>query len=796
MLSETNTTENENTNVNTSEKSNTNENSRPVPKLMEVNAVSFKEIVPYPGLPFVIESDHRKQTDVLTVAAKTGTYIFIALRETSPKRKGNVESMNKVGALARVRSLLPLEDGRVRAVIHPFCRAFVKKFEFGPFGETIAHVRSKRISSELFDTPETKAMRNVAYKIFKSTPKRAHAITAYTEASLDGCENIEMFTYTIAASMIADCHLRQELIEIDDAKDRLERFLVMLRAIELEMKTQANIEKRITRAFDENQREYYLREKIRVIREELGEPDEYEEYAYKIEKALLPEYVEDKLFCEVQRLEHCSYGSPENALIRNYLDTCLELPWSKSSRAVSDVARARRILNNDHYGLEKVKQRILEYIAVQKLTSEPGAQILCLVGPPGVGKTSVASSIARAMNREFVRISLGGIRDEADIRGHRKTYIGSMPGRISEALSRAGVNNPVILLDEIDKVGEGHNGDPSSALLEVLDPEQNKSFRDHFIELEFDLSKCIFIATANTTDTIQRALLDRMEIIEMSTYTRHEKFEIAKRHLIPKQLKRHGIDKRKLSITDDALFEIIDYYSTESGVRNLERHMAALCRKAALKFDEGFKGKLKINDTDIKEYLGNRLANPEKVSPNDEIGVVNGLAYTQVGGDLLKIEALVMEGSGKLELTGSLGYVMKESAHTALSYVRSRANALGIDPNFAKNSDIHIHVPDGAVPKDGPSAGITLATALASALSKRPVRRDIAMTGELTLTGKVIPIGGLKEKTLAAYSAGIKTVIIPQENLANLDDIDPIVKSFVNFIPVSSVDKVFEMVLV
>ena len=490
------------------------------------------------------------------------------------------------------------------------------------------------------------------------------------------------------------------------------------------------------------------------------------------------------------------FGTAEASVLRNHIDVCLELPWDKKTADRLDIAKAKKILDRDHDGLEKVKERILEFLAVKQLAPDLKNQILCLVGPPGVGKTSVAASIATAMNRKYVRVSLGGVRDEADIRGHRKTYIASMPGRIMKAITDAGVSNPLILLDEIDKLTRDSHGDPSSALLEVLDGEQNKAFRDHFVEFPFDLSECLFIATANTYEGIPRPLLDRMEVIELKIYTKREKLEIAKHHLVPKQLKRHGLTHRSFKIRDGAITEIIDFYTREAGVRNLEREIAALCRKAAKQLLETGAGSVSLTENNIVRYLGPRKLLPEAISPENEIGVVNGLAYTELGGSLLKIEVAVLEGSGKIEITGSLGDVMQESARLAVSYVRSIANDYGIPTDFYKTKDIHIHAPEGAVPKDGPSAGVTMVTALVSALTGRPVRRDVAMTGEITLRGKVLAIGGLKEKTMAAYSAGAKTVLIPADNMRDLPELDPLARENLTFLPCHTLAEVLETALV
>ena len=520
-----------------------------------------------------------------------------------------------------------------------------------------------------------------------------------------------------------------------------------------------------------------------MIEEELGESgSDIDEYKEKIAAAKLPKEVEEKLLKEVDRLDKTPYGSAESTVLVNYLDICLEIPWTKETKDRTNAKTVQKVLDEDHNGLEKVKERIVEYIAAKQVSPGLRSQILCLVGPPGVGKTSIAASIARAMNRKYVRISLGGIRDEADIRGHRKTYIGAMPGRIITAMTRAGVRNPLILLDEIDKLTRDAHGDPTSALLEVLDSEQNQTFRDHFVELPFDLSDCMFIATANSLESIPRPLRDRMEIIELGIYSRREKLEIAKDHLIPKQLKRHGLSRRQLKFSDGAIYEMIDYYTREAGVRQLERTIAAVCRKIDKRIVEGKTGSVTLTGADLVPYLGVRKVLPETVEEIDEIGVVNGLAYTELGGTLLRVEVAVLEGTGKIETTGSLGDVMKESAHIAVSYVRSIAASFGIPTDFYKTKDIHIHFPEGAVPKDGPSAGVTMVTALVSALSGRAVKHSVAMTGEISLRGKVLPIGGLKEKTMAAYTAGAKIVLVPEENRRDLEEIDALARDNLQFI--------------
>ena len=591
------------------------------------------------------------------------------------------------------------------------------------------------------------------------------------------------------------------LEELDTEKRALCVCSVLEKEIEI-YKEEVIIHQKIQRSVERGHYENYLREKEKAIREELGEDDDdLEELADKLDKTVfspekeLDEKIRTKLEKELVKLSKIPYTAPEAIVIRNYIETCLDLPWSIKTTDTIDVAAAKKILDDDHDGLEKPKERILEFLAVKQLNPNIKNQIICLVGPPGIGKTSLGISIARAMGRKFARVSLGGIHDEAEIRGHRKTYIGSMPGRIINAIEQAGSSNPVILLDEIDKMCQTLQGDPSSAMLEVLDAEQNKSFRDHYIEVPFDLSDCMFICTANLASDIPAPLYDRMEIIELSTYTDNEKFIIAKNHLIPKQMKRHGLKKSLVKIKDDAIREMIDGYTKESGVRNLERCVASVLRKSAKRIATGEIKTVTVSEKNLHEYLGPRHGYNEKTDTDDLCGVVNGLAYTSVGGDLLKIETSVMPGNGKIKLTGTLGDVMKESAEIAVSYIRANAEELSIDRDFYKTRDIHVHVPEGATPKDGPSAGVTMLTSLTSALSGKTVRHDIAMTGELTLTGRILPIGGLKEKTFAAYKAGVHTVIIPKDNVPDLEEIDKTVRESLEFRPVSKASEVLNIAL-
>ena len=553
---------------------------------------------------------------------------------------------------------------------------------------------------------------------------------------------------------------------------------------------------------EESQREYYIREQIKALQNELGENEdgsdvnEIDEYTHRIDSLILSEEVRDKLMGEVRKLSKMGMMSQEGVVLRNYLDTVLALPWNAVTKDMTDVKKAKQILDKDHYGMAKVKDRILENLAVRALTPDVKGQILCLVGPPGVGKTSVAKSVARALNRNFVRVSLGGVKDESDIRGHRKTYVGAMPGRIMNAMKLAGSKNPVVLLDEIDKMSNDFRGDPSSAMLEVLDSEQNNAFRDHYIEVPFDLSDVLFITTANTLDTVQAPLLDRMEVIELSSYTREEKFHIAKEHLIKKQEGKNGLKASQIRICNDAIYKLIDSYTREAGVRNLERQIGSLCRKAAKEIVEDGVKKVTFKADNLEKYLGHEKYLPDVVSDKDAVGSVNGLAWTSVGGVVMPLEVLVLDGKGRIELTGSLGDVMKESAKIAVSYCRSVADKYGIDKDFYEKKDLHIHAPEGAVPKDGPSAGVTMITGIISALGNIKVRSDVAMTGEITLSGKVLPIGGLREKTMAAYKAGVKTIIVPFANKGDLDDVDDTVKLCCEFVFAKTIQDVLDVALV
>ena len=738
-----------------------------------------------------------KSALALDNAMKNDQLLFLAPQKQINDEDPGLSGLYSIGCVARVKQILRSQGENIRVLVTGLYRARITELnQTDPF---LRGAVEKVLEAESPDSLRNRAMRREANTLYANyldfVEKPAQSIHLRMLDS-DDC------------GFIADCIAQNSGIEYSykakmlcqlNPVRRLEYAIQMLRQEIQMLQIESDIQEKTRSHIDQEQRDYYLREQMRAIREELGESDDHTEYA-EIEKKILllnlDETWEEKLRKDLQRLKKQPFGSSEASVLRNYLDTVLDFPWNKSTKERLDIEAARKILEKDHFGLEKVKQRILETIAVRKMAPQMPPQIICLVGPPGVGKTSIAYSIAKCLNRKMARISLGGVRDEADIRGHRKTYVGAMPGRIITAMTQAGTHNPLLLLDEIDKMGFDHRGDPGAALLEVLDSEQNKSYRDHFMEIPVDLHNVMFITTANTTDTIPRPLLDRMEIIELGSYTDEEKLMIAKNHLIPKQLEKHGIKKNQLRIPDDAIREMIRCYTRESGVRSLERVIAQVCRKAVVHILELESIKrITVTTSNIEDYLGTRKFLPDRIPGNDQVGLVTGLAWTSVGGETLEVEVNVMDGSGKLELTGNLGEVMKESAHAALSYIRSNAVALGIAADFYKTKDIHVHFPEGAVPKDGPSAGITVCTAMVSALTGISVRRDVALTGEISLRGRVLPIGGLKEKTMAALRHGIRTVIIPKDNERDLADIDPIVRKSLNFITSQTIDTVLEVAL-
>lgn len=762
--------------------------------------VALRGLVVFPNITLHFDVGRKKSISAVKTAMITKQDIFLSTQKDMSDEAENIDAVYDIGVVCEIKQIvrIPSSDclrviveGKYRAEllafsdVNPYFTAVVKRIDSIPYSEKY-NLRAE-------------ALVRYAKGLFNEYSIIAQKLPNDINMGVAKLSEPGALADYIAGNIPLDYPQKQEVLSEIDSLKRIQKLVDILGKEVKLLQLEEDINDRVQSQIDENQKEYYLHEQLKAINAELGEGDnpasEADGYREKILKLHLDADSEKKLLNECDRLKYVQPSSPESAVSRNYLDKILELPWHIYSKENLNIDNARRILDRDHYGLKDVKERILEFIAVRKLSPNIKGQIICLVGPPGVGKTSVAKSLAKALNRKYERISLGGVHDEAEIRGHRKTYIGAMPGSIIEAVIRTKTSNPLILLDEIDKLSNDYKGDPSSALLEALDPEQNNTFRDHYIEIPFDLSKVLFVTTANDKNEIPAPLLDRMEVIELFSYTHEEKFNIAKKHLIPKQLKENGIKASQLHFTDNAIHSIIDGYTREAGVRTLERTFAKVMRKAAVKITEGYTGKISVKPTGLEAYLGPKKYKPESQGHKDEVGVVNGLAWTSVGGEMLKVEAVKMPGTGKLELTGSLGDVMKESARTAYSYIRSISEALPLDMDFYKNTDIHIHFPEGAVPKDGPSAGIAITTAVVSALTGIPVRADIAMTGEVTLTGNVLPIGGLKEKTMAAYRNGIKTVLIPEENVSDLKEIDDAVKENVDFISVSKADEVLSLAL-
>lgn len=762
--------------------------------------VALRGIVVFPGTSLTFDVGRVRSMQAIKAAMADNQQIFLVTQKDIRNDEPDFDELYKTGTVAKISHIikLPSNDG-VRISVEGIARAsMLDILQCEPY--LIADVKFKReIKVKAEDKDYATALVRQTKDYFEDYADEVPQMPAEILLNVFEKNNPGELADYIGANILLEYKKRQQILTECNPLKRLEKVCNILAGEGNLMRIENEINNKVQESIDKNQREYYLNEQMKIISEELnGDQSPQAECAEFREKILalgLNEKSESKLLKECARLEKMSPTSPEATVIRVYLETCLELPWHKYSTDNLELEHARKILDRDHYGLEKVKDRIIEALAVRSLSDGCYGQTLCLVGPPGVGKTSIAKSIAEAMGRSFARISLGGVSDEAEIRGHRKTYIGAMPGRIINALKQAGTQNPIILLDEIDKLGSDYKGDPSSALLEALDGEQNGSFVDRYIEIEFDLSKVMFITTANDASTIPAPLLDRMEMIELPSYTNEEKFNIARNHLIPKQAKLHGLNGRSFKLDDNALYALIDGYTREAGVRKLEQRIASLCRKAAAIIVGGEAKSLNVREAKLEALLGPKKFVSVSIGREAEIGVVNGLAWTSVGGELLQAEALVLDGTGKLELTGSLGDVMKESAMAAMSFIRSKAKKYRINPDFYKEKDIHIHFPEGAVPKDGPSAGVTMATALLSALTDTPVDPTVAMTGEISLTGRVLPIGGLREKTMAAYRMGIKTVIIPEKNVADLAEIDKKVREGLNFIPVSRLDEVFDAAL-
>ena len=768
------------------------------PNTLTMPALALRGLTIFPSMMLHFDVARDASIKALDEAMATGQPIFLVSQKNLMVEAPGQDDLYSVGTISNVRQILRLPGDMIRVMVEGEGRGWLRGLpQREPF--LVAEVEEIIEQKKPRNSPKTEALIRQVYECFQRYAELAEKVTPDIFMNVLANEEPGYIADFIAQNIVMRTCDKQEILEELGPVRRLEKLYRGLRREVEILEFERGMQEKVRDSLTVSQKNYYLREQLKVIQNELGEGEngdsEIAEYRKRIADAKLPEEVAQKLTKEAGRLEKQPFGSSEATVIRNYLDVCLELPWSKRTKDRLNVAAARKQLDADHFGLEKVKERILEFLAVKQLAPELKGQVICLVGPPGVGKTSIAMSVAKALNRKLGRISLGGVHDEAEIRGHRKTYIGAMPGRIIEGIRQAGACNPLLLLDEIDKVGTDHRGDPASALLEVLDGEQNGTFRDNFLELPFDLSDVLFITTANTTQTIPRPLLDRMEIIELSSYTDEEKLQIAKRHLLPKQLKRHGLKRNQLKLTDDAIREIITAYTRESGVRLLERELANLCRKSAMRLVTEDIKSIAITGDNLEKYLGVRKYHPEKLPKVERIGVVNGLAWTSVGGELLEVEVNVVPGSGKLELTGNLGDVMKESAHAALSCIRSRAQKLGIEADFYKTKDIHVHFPEGATPKDGPSAGIAITTAMVSALTSIPVKRAIAMTGEITLRGRVLPIGGLKEKTMAAMRNGIRTVILPADNLKDLEEIDQTVRSALNFLPMEEIDGVLAAAL-
>lgn len=762
--------------------------------------IPLRGVVVLPHMILHFDVARERSVNAVEQAACTNRKLFLVTQRDVFEEDPGEQDLYEVGIVCELRQAIQTQEGAMRVLVEGLYPAKVRSMEMD--GECMgATVRRLPVSrKEQHDEPEMSALVRALKAAFERYSQLFPRMPRELVISVM-CQDGALKVYEeIAFHMMLDYKDKQQLLEESSLYKRMQLLYDFLCHETMVTELQKNISEQAQENLDEGQREYFLREQMRIIsgmlQEENGGDGSESDYVQRIMDLKLPEECTEKLMKEASRLSQMPPASQEAYVITSYLDTVLELPWHTQSEECCDLQKAEEALEADHYGLAKVKERILESLAVHVLKPDLKGQVLCLVGPPGVGKSSIAKSIAAALDRKFVRVSLGGVRDEADIRGHRKTYLGAMPGRIIAALQQAHTNDPLILLDELDKMGNDYKGDPSAAMLEVLDSEQNAAFRDHYIELPFDLSRVLFVATANTLDTIPAPLLDRMEIIEITSYTREEKFQIAKRHLVAKQLKAHGLEQTMCRFDNETLYAMIDQYTKEAGVRQLERTIAAVCRKAAKAVASGKRRRIRVKQQDLQKYLGIPKYLPDAQSTENTVGLVNGLAWTSVGGVLMPLEALVLEGTGKIEITGSLGNVMQESARLAVSYARSVAKDYGIAADFYQKKDIHIHAPEGAVPKDGPSAGVTMATALISALSGIPVRADVAMTGEITLHGRVMPIGGLREKSMAAFKAGIRTVLIPEGNAADLEEVDEVVRKHVKFIPVKHLSQVLDVALV
>ena len=767
--------------------------------IMKMPAVALRGMVILPGMVAHFDVSRAKSIKAVEEAMMDEQKIFLVAQKDVEQENPDIEDLFKIGIIAEVKQVIKLQNNIVRILVEGKERAELSAFLENPDYLLAEIIRfDEEVDDGLPEEAKEAMLRSIQETFGKYVvvnPKMGKEL----QRQLSEITDLEKLMNQLANSLPVHFEEKQKILDAVSMTERYEVLMaLLLKEIEI-IAIKNDFQAKVKAQVDKNQKEYLLREQMKVIREELGEDNtesDADHFAEALGKIRADKEVKEKIKKEIDRFKNISSSSSESAVARGYIETLLELPWNKTSRDNKDLKNAEQILNADHYGLEKVKERMLEFLAVRNLTSKGESPIICLVGPPGTGKTSIARSVAKALDKKYVRISLGGVRDEAEIRGHRRTYVGAMPGRIVNGLRSAGVKNPLMLLDEIDKMSSDYKGDTASALLEVLDAEQNKKFRDHYVEIPIDLSEVLFIATANSVQDIPRPLLDRMELIEVTSYTENEKLHIAKEHLLAKQMERNGIRPEQLSITDKAMAKIISGYTREAGVRNLERKLGEICRKAARPLYEGEKEKIKVTEQNLEKFLGKEKYSFDKKNDTDEVGIVRGLAWTSVGGDTLEIEVNIMPGKGEFQLTGQLGDVMKESAQAGISYIRSVSEEYHIPKKLFQENDIHIHIPEGAVPKDGPSAGITMATAMLSAITKTPIRADVAMTGEITLRGRVLPIGGLKEKTLAAKNAGIKTICVPKKNEKDIDEISPEIKKGLEIVFVEQMKDVLDVAFV
>lgn len=767
--------------------------------IMKMPAVALRGMVILPGMVAHFDVSRAKSIKAVEEAMMDEQKIFLVAQKDVEQENPDIEDLFKIGIIAEVKQVIKLQNNIVRILVEGKERAELSAFLENPDYLLAEIIRfDEEVDDGLPEEAKEAMLRSIQETFGKYVvvnPKMGKEL----QRQLSEITDLEKLMNQLANSLPVHFEEKQKILDAVSMTERYEVLMaLLLKEIEI-IAIKNDFQAKVKAQVDKNQKEYLLREQMKVIREELGEDNtesDADHFAEALGKIRADKEVKEKIKKEIDRFKNISSSSSESAVARGYIETLLELPWNKTSRDNKDLKNAEQILNADHYGLEKVKERMLEFLVVRNLTSKGESPIICLVGPPGTGKTSIARSVAKALDKKYVRISLGGVRDEAEIRGHRRTYVGAMPGRIVNGLRSAGVKNPLMLLDEIDKMSSDYKGDTASALLEVLDAEQNKKFRDHYVEIPIDLSEVLFIATANSVQDIPRPLLDRMELIEVTSYTENEKLHIAKEHLLAKQMERNGIRPEQLSITDKAMAKIISGYTREAGVRNLERKLGEICRKAARPLYEGEKEKIKVTEQNLEKFLGKEKYSFDKKNDTDEVGIVRGLAWTSVGGDTLEIEVNIMPGKGEFQLTGQLGDVMKESAQAGISYIRSVSEEYHIPKKFFQENDIHIHIPEGAVPKDGPSAGITMATAMLSAITKTPIRADVAMTGEITLRGRVLPIGGLKEKTLAAKNAGIKTICVPKKNEKDIDEISPEIKKGLEIVFVEQMKDVLDVAFV